>query len=187
MLAIGYDLYVKFLDRAVKELQGQVKEEEIETSVELNVDGYIPSLYIENEEQKIEIYKKIAAADNKEDIYDVTEEIIDRFGNPPVQVDNLLKISYIKSLSKKLHIKSITQTDNRANIEMNSAIDLNQNIIGFLMENYYSKINFVGTNEPVIKYKLDSLEQRDILEEVQEFLKTLNNFKADTAMEEKNE
>lgn len=187
MLAIGYDLYVKFLDRAVKELQGQVKEEEIETSVELNVDGYIPSSYIENEEQKIEIYKKIAAADNKEDIYDVTEEIIDRFGNPPVQVDNLLKISYIKSLSKKLHIKSITQTDNRANIEMNSAIDLNQNIIGFLMENYYSKINFVGTNEPVIKYKLDSLEQRDILEEVQEFLETLNNFKADTAMEEKNE
>jgi len=188
MLAIGYDLYVKFLERAVKELQGKILEEDIETSVDLNVDGYIPSSFIENEEQKIEIYKKIAAADNKDDIFDITEEIIDRFGNTPKQVENLLKISYIKSLSKKLHVKSITQAGNTVNIEMYSASDLSQDIIEFLMKNYYSKISFVGTSEPIIKYKLESLEQMRILMELEEFFEILNNFKAgNAAMEEKHE
>ena len=188
MLAIGYDLYVKFLERAVKELQGKKVEEDIDTTVDLNVDGYIPSTYIENEEQKIEIYKKIAAANSKDDIFDITEEIIDRFGNIPKEVENLLKISYIKSISKKLHVKAITQTGNTVNIEMISGNDLSQEIIGFLMKDYYKKISFVGTNEPIIKYKLNSLEQIKILKELEEFLEILNNFKAgSTAMEEKHE
>lgn len=188
MLAIGYDLYVKFLERAVKELQGKMPEEDIETSVDLNVDGYIPSSFIENEEQKIEIYKKIAAANSKDDIFDITEEIIDRFGNIPKQVENLLKISYIKSLSKKLHVKSITQAGNTVNIEIYSGTDLSQDIIEFLMKNYYSKISFVGTSEPIIKYKLESLEQMKILKELEEFFEILNNFKAgNAAMEEKHE
>ncbi len=188
MLAIGYDLYVKFLERAVREIQGKQLEEDIETSVDLNVDGYIPSSFIENEEQKIEIYKKIAAADNKNDILDITEEIIDRFGNIPIQVDNLLKISYIKSLCKKLHIKTITQAGNTVNIEMTKTNDLSQDIIEFLIKNYFEKISFVGTNEPTIKYKLDSLEQMKILKELEKFLEILNNFKAGiTAVEEKHE
>ncbi|MGD9568891.1 MAG: transcription-repair coupling factor [Sedimentibacter sp.] len=191
MLAIGYDLYVKFLDRAVKELQGKINEDEdIETSVDLSVDGYIPSTYIENEEQKIEIYKKIAATLSKNDIYDITEEIIDRFGNPPKQVDNLLKISYIKSLCKKLHVKSIAQTGNTVNIELYSANDLSQDIIGFLIENYSAKIKFDVSKEPVIKFKLDSTEQMLILAELEKFFEILNNYKAglkESAREEKHE
>lgn len=191
MLAIGYDLYVKFLDRAVKELQGKMNEDEdIETSVDLSVDGYIPSAYIENEEQKIEIYKKIAATSSKEDIYDITEEIIDRFGNPPKQVDNLLKISYIKTLCKKLHVKTITQIGVTVNFELYSVNDLNQDIIGFLIENYNTKIKFDVSKEPVIKYKLDSTEQMLILAELEKFLEILNNYKAglkESAREEKHE
>jgi transcription-repair coupling factor (superfamily II helicase) len=190
MLAIGYDLYVKFLDRAVKELQGKEKfDEEIETNVDLNVDGYIPSTYIENEEQKIEIYKKIAAATNKEDIFDITEEIIDRFGTPTKEVYNLLKISYIKSLCKKLRIKSITQVSNLANIEVNEADSLNSDLVGFLIDNFKDKIKFDVSKEPIIKYKLDSLEQNDILKDLEKLLEKLNNYKADlkSAKEEMNE
>lgn len=191
MLAIGYDLYVKFLDRAVKDLQGNINEDEdIETSVDLSVDGYIPSSFIENEEQKIEIYKKIAATTSKEDIYDVTEEIIDRFGNPPKQVNNLLKISYIKTLCKKLHVKSITQVGIIVNIELYSGNDLNQDIIGFLIENYNTKIKFDVSKEPVIKYKLDSTEQILILAELEKFFELLNNYKAGlkgSAREEKHD
>ncbi|WMJ76472.1 MULTISPECIES: transcription-repair coupling factor [unclassified Sedimentibacter] len=178
MLAIGYDLYVKFLDRAVKELQGKsYEDEDIETSVDISVDGYIPSTYIENEEQKIEIYKKIAAASSKDDIYDITEEIIDRFGNTPVQVDNLMKISYIKSLCKKLHVKSIAQAGFIVNIELTSGNDLSQDIIGFLIENYNTKIKFDVSREPVIKYRLDSTEQLKILEELEKFFEILINYK----------
>lgn len=191
MLAIGYDLYVKFLDRAVKEIQGSMGEyEDIETTVDLSVDGYIPSTYIENEEQKIEIYKKIAATTSKDDIYDITEEIIDRFGNPPKQVDNLLKISYIKTLCHKLHVKSITQSGSTVNIELYTVNDLNQDIIGFLIENYNTKIKFDVSKEPVIKYKLDSTEQMLILAELEKFFEILNNYKAglkESAREEKHE
>ncbi|WP_312700505.1 TRCF domain-containing protein [Sedimentibacter sp.] len=177
MLAIGYDLYVKFLDRAVRELQGNmVEDEDIDTSVDLNVDGYIPADYIENEEQKIEIYKKIASTSSKEDIYDITEEIIDRFGNPPKQVDNLLKISYIKSLSKKLRIKAITQVNSTINFEFCSGSDLNQDMIGFFIENFNAKIKFDVSKDPVVKYRLDSSEQIKILEELEKFLETLNNY-----------
>nr|WP_312578679.1 transcription-repair coupling factor [Sedimentibacter sp.] len=191
MLAIGYDLYVKFLDRAVRELQGAEKlEEEVETAVDLSVDGYIPSTYIENEEQKIEIYKKIAATANKEDIFDITEEIIDRFGTPPKQVNNLLKISYIKSLCKKLNIKSITQISNTINIELNLSNDLNSNIIGFLIDNFKDKIKFDVSKEPVIKYRLDSLEQIKVLEDLENIFEKLYNYKAGLkkpAKEENNE
>lgn len=191
MLAIGYDLYVKFLDRAVKELQGSGKiDEEIETTVDLNVDGYIPSTYIENEEQKIEIYKKIAATSNKEDIFDITEEIIDRFGTPPKQVDNLLKISYIKSLCKKLKIKSITQTGNYVIIEVNLINDFSSDFVGYIIDNFKDKIKFDMSKEPVIKYRLDSLEQMNILKELESMFEKLNNYKAELikpAKEEKNE
>ncbi len=191
MLAIGYDLYVKFLDRAVKELQGSGKiDEEIETTVDLNVDGYIPSTYIENEEQKIEIYKKIAATSNKEDIFDITEEIIDRFGTPPKQVDNLLKISYIKSLCKKLKIKSITQTGNFVIIEVNLINDFSSDFVGYIIDNFKDKIKFDISKEPVIKYRLDSLEQMNILKELESMFEKLNNYKAELikpAKEEKNE
>ena len=99
-----------------------------------------------------------------------------------------MKISYIKSLSNKLHVKSITQAGNTVNIEMNSGNDLSQDMIGFLMKNYYTKISFVGTNEPIIKYKIQSPEQMKILRELEEFLEILNNFKAGSAaMEEKHE
>lgn len=179
MLAIGYDLYVKFLDRAVKELQGKEKlDDEIETSVDLSVDGYIPSTYIENEEQKIEIYKKIAATTSKEDIIDITEEIIDRFGTPTKEVENLLRISYIKSLCKKLRIKSITQVSNILNIELNEADYLNTDSIGFLIDNFKDKIKFDVSKEPIIKYKLDSLEQKCILKDLENMLEKLNNYKA---------
>ena len=191
MLAIGYDLYVKFLDRAVRELQGSGKlEEDFETTVDLSVDGYIPSTYIENEEQKIEIYKKIAATSNKEDIYDITEEIIDRFGTPPKQVNNLLKISYIKSLCKKLKVKSITQVSNVVNIELNLNNDLNSDVIGFLIDNFKDKIKFDVSKEPVIKYRLDSLEQLKVLADLEYIFEKLYNYKAELkkpAKEEKNE
>jgi len=90
-------------------------------------------------------------------------------------------------LSKRIKIKSIAQAGNTVNIEMTKDY-LSQDIIEFLIKNYYEKISFVGTNEPIIKYKLDSLEQMKILRELEEFLETLNNFKAGkTAVEEKHE
>ena len=95
MAAVGYDLYCRMLEDTVKKIRGDVESEPIETSVEIKIDAYIPSTYIEDETQKIEIYKKIAAIDCHEDMLDIQEEIEDRFSDIPTSVANLMDIAYL--------------------------------------------------------------------------------------------
>ena len=95
MAAVGYDLYCRMLEDTVKKIRGDVESEPIETSVEIKIDAYIPSTYIEDESQKIEIYKKIAAIECHEDMLDIQEEIEDRFSDIPESVANLMDIAYL--------------------------------------------------------------------------------------------
>ena len=82
MNAVGYDLYCKMLNEAVKEAKGIHTMEDFETSVDLNVDAYIPDSYISNEFQKLDIYKRIAGIETQQDYDDMLEELLDRFGEP---------------------------------------------------------------------------------------------------------
>ncbi|QSX04939.1 transcription-repair coupling factor [Sedimentibacter sp. zth1] len=167
MIAIGYDLYVKFLERAVKKLSGEnINEDETEISVDLSVDGYIPSSFISIEEQKIDIYKKIAAISNQEDVLDITEEIIDRFGTIPKEVNNLIKVAYIKTLCIKLGVISITQSGKILKIEFRSNASLDIKCMNYLISKHSDKIKFDVSKEPVIKYQLKSIEQEEILNEI---------------------
>ncbi len=187
MLAIGYDLYVKFLERAVKKLSGMEVEDDIEISVDLNVDGYIPSSYITNEEQKIEIYKKIAAIANKDDILDITEEIIDRFGTIPKEVNNLIKVAYIKTLCRKLNIKAITQVNKLLKIEFISNSGLNLEATNYLIEKYSNRIKFDVSKEPIIKYQLNSIEQDNLLEEIKIIFENLCEVRVSKKVESKSD
>lgn len=111
MTEIGYDLYVKMLDAAIRNLQGQVVKTKIDTEVDIDINAYIPDNYIDDEMSKIEIYKKIAAIQNKKDLFDVEEEIEDRFSNIPEPVRNLMHIAYIKALGEKLGVVKIKQNN----------------------------------------------------------------------------
>jgi len=173
MLAIGYDLYVKYLDRAVKKLSGTQLEEDIEISVDLSVDGYIPSSYIKNEEQKIEIYKKIAAISSDEDILDITEELIDRFGNVPKEVNNLIKVAFIKTLCKKLNIKEIIQSNKFVRFMFITNRGLSVEAINYMLKKYPLRVKFDSSKEPFVKYQLSSIEQSSLLEEIKTLLEEL--------------
>ena len=109
MAIIGYDLYVKMLNEAIKKVKGEPVVEEVDVEIDLNVNAYIPDTYISDELIKIEMYKKIASIENKEDMLDVQEELEDRFSDIPRSVDTLLKIAYIKTLCKQLKIEKIRQ------------------------------------------------------------------------------
>jgi len=109
MAIIGYDLYVKMLNEAIKKVKGEPVVEELDVEIDLSVNAYIPDTYISDELIKIEMYKKIASIENKEDMLDVQEELEDRFSDIPKSVDTLLKIAYIKTLCKKLKIEKIRQ------------------------------------------------------------------------------
>ena len=81
MEAIGYDMYCRLLEEEIQNMKGEPKQEYFETTIDLNINAYIPDFYIKNQEQRMEMYKKIAAISNQHDYYNIQEELEDRFGN----------------------------------------------------------------------------------------------------------
>ena len=105
MEAVGYDLYCKMLNDAVKVLKGETTEEEIfDTTVDFDVNAFIPATYIRSEFQKLEIYKRVAEIETEEEYLDMQEELVDRFGDMPSSVNNLLMVALVKSLAHKAYI-----------------------------------------------------------------------------------
>ena len=109
MAAVGYDLYCKMLNEAVKELKGEKEEDQFTTTMDLNIDAFIPESYIKNEYQKLDIYKRIAAITTEEEMDDMTEELIDRFGDIPKKVQQLLHIAALKSLAHAAYVTAVEQ------------------------------------------------------------------------------
>ncbi|MFR4163915.1 MAG: transcription-repair coupling factor [Paraclostridium sordellii] len=107
MAVIGYDLYVKMLNEAIRKVKGEVVQEEIDVEVDLPVNAYIPDSYIDDEIIKIEMYKKIASIENESDMNDIKDELADRFSDIPKSVNALISIAYIKTLCKQIGIEKI--------------------------------------------------------------------------------
>ncbi|MCR5790767.1 MAG: transcription-repair coupling factor [Lachnospiraceae bacterium] len=107
MEVIGYDLYCKMLNEAIREKKGLQSREDFETSVELSVDAFIPDAYIMNEFQKLDIYKRIAAIGSEEEREEMMGELTDRFGALPAPVINLLDIAYMRALAREVYITEI--------------------------------------------------------------------------------
>lgn len=179
MAAIGYDLYVKFLDEAIKKLKGEEREEKIETTIELNVDGFIPKKYIENEEQKVEIYKRISSITDKKDYSDVLEEIMDRFGDIPREVNNLMKVSYIKSLCSRAGITSVYQNEQTVRIDFKDTKFFTPDLINSLVSSYGRRLTFDMSKNPNLKYKLVGKTQESILEELEKIIEKISGFHMD--------
>ena len=110
MAAVGYDLYCKMLNEAVNDLKGIKNEYSFETNVDLSVDAYIPSTYIKSECQKLDIYKRIAAIESEEELSDMKDELVDRYGSLSTPAVNLLNIALIKSMAHKIGIMEMKGT-----------------------------------------------------------------------------
>ena len=109
MEAVGYDLYCKMLNEAVKLLKGEMEEESYNTTIDINVDAFIPATYIPNEYQKLDIYKRIAAIETDEDMEDMMEELIDRFGDIPKKVEKLLEVARVKAFAHSVYVTAVEQ------------------------------------------------------------------------------
>ncbi|AHM55547.1 transcription-repair-coupling factor Mfd [Peptoclostridium acidaminophilum DSM 3953] len=117
MSAIGYDLYVKMLSGAIRRLKGEEERPEVDTEIELKLNAYIPQDYIQDELAKIEIYKKIASIESKDEMYEIEEEIEDRFSDIPLPVRTLIMTAYVKSMAQKLGVKAIKHHKEKIYIE----------------------------------------------------------------------
>ena len=116
MASVGYDLYCKLLSEAVSEAKGQKTEREFETIVDLSMDAFIPDSYISSEPLKLDFYKRIASISDQESYSDVLDELLDRFGEPPRAVINLMKIAKLKAAAHRGQIAEIKQTGKQVKI-----------------------------------------------------------------------
>ncbi|MBM7614781.1 transcription-repair coupling factor [Alkaliphilus hydrothermalis] len=176
MASIGYDLYVKLLEETIGEMKGEVVEKYQDTTIELNVNAYIPESYISNQSQKIEIYKKIASIRNQKDLFNVEEEVEDRFGNIPASVANLLMISYVKALAKGLMIQSISQKEKEIRITFQNSSRLKPEGIGDVLHTFGRKITFHASNEPYFVYKITTMDQYKILTDLKDIVEKISGL-----------
>ena len=164
-------MYCKLLDEVVKEMQGYEVEEDIEIQIDIDISSYIPDEYISDSSQKIEIYQDIATCESEADIQDVIDEIIDRYGVMPEELENLIEIARIKILCKKAGcIKIAQRADNFVFYFNQKSFNLD---ISKLVEKYKNKIMFSQGMDPYITIKAGATENSDKqnLQIIKEFLK----------------
>ena len=163
---IGYDMYNKLLNEVVKEMKGEKVEEEEEITIDLNISSYIPEDYIEDSAQKIEIYQDIAGAKTEEDVQNIIDEIIDRYGEMPAEVYNLLEIARIKNLCRKTNVTKLQQKQNDVVIYFKT---LSDEALRDIILKYKTKVRFSPGEKPYVTLRIE----KDVVKEVKEFLEGL--------------
>ena len=153
MEAVGYDLYCKMLNEAVKHVKGELEEEPYTTTIDINVDAFIPSSYIPNEHQKLDIYKRIASIENEEEMEDMLEELIDRYGDVPKKVQKLLNIAMIKAMAHDAYVVSVEQKGETYKFVMYEKAKVHVERIAGLIERHKGDLTFTPEVNPYFTYK----------------------------------
>lgn len=174
MSVIGYDLYCKMLEDAIKLIRGDIEKEEVNTVVDIKIDAYIKSQYIEDESQKIEIYKKISCIEDKKDMEYIKEELLDRFSDIPDEVSYLIKISYIRALGRKLGFSQIKEVNESVLFEYESSEYFDKASFNYILRNYNEIIEFNNLdNKPSFFYKILGEDKINLLDK---FINLLENL-----------
>ena len=148
MEAVGYDLYCKMLNTAVREERGETVEESFETTIDLDMDAFIPATYIRNEFQKLETYKRIAAIANEEEYEEMTDELMDRYGELPKPAQNLLAIALLKAMAHEAGIASLAHHGNETKIVMYPKAGVMGERIPDLLKKYGTAMRFTVGEAP---------------------------------------
>ena len=174
MSAVGYDLYCRMLEDTVKLIKGEVEQESIETTIDIKVDAYIPSTYIEDEIQKIEIYKKIAVIESTEEYIDIKEELEDRYSEIPEPVYNLMDIAYIKNAAKHIFIEEIKETPKNIMFKFVEGNNKYQEVYKKLIKKYKEDVLFQFGDKPAFMIKYKGQKRENFLFFLKEILDYLN-------------
>ena len=172
MEAVGYDLYCKMLNEAVKHLKGEMEEEDYTTTIDLNIDAYIPDTYISNEYQKLDIYKRIAAIESEEEMEDMVEELIDRFGDIPKKVEMLLTVAQLKALAHKVYVTAVEQKGDTYTFAMYERAKVCPEKIPALLKEFRDDLAFKA-EPPTFIYRKKRINKRDKTESALEVVKNV--------------
>ena len=163
MQAVGYDLYCKMLNEAVKNRRGISTIEDFNTSIDLEADAYIPPSYIVNEVQKLDIYKRIAGIENERECEDMREELLDRFGEIPKSAENLLRIALIRAHARRLYMPEVQGKNEAIRFLMRTDAPVRVENIPLLLQRYAGRLSFDPKGTPVfcLRYKKCGVIEKD--------------------------
>ena len=176
MEAVGYDLYCKLLNQAVLELKGQRREEDTyETVVDCDIDAYIPTSYIKNEYQKLDIYKRISSIENEDEYMDMQDELMDRFGDIPKPVENLLRVAGIKALAHSAYVTEVNINSQEIRLTMYQKAKLSVAGIPAMVDQYRGDLKFHMAEEPYFTFidRRKNQTTAGMMEQAEELLKQL--------------
>ena len=174
---VGYDMYNRLLNEVVKETKGEKVEEEEDITIDIKLSAYIPENYIEDESQKIEIYQDIANCEDNKAVNDVVDEIIDRYGEMPKEVKNLIEIAKIKILCKDANVIKLKEKNGNIEITFNekgtkmltNTAKNEKMLMEILAEKYKNSIRFINAEKPYVVFYLKPNENK--VDKITEFLK----------------
>ena len=183
MAAVGYDLYCKMLNEAVSQLKGKKEEADYATTIDLDIDAFIPESYIKNEYQKLDIYKRIATIETEEEMDDMTEELIDRFGDLPKKVQQLLHIAALKSLAHSAYITAIEQKGKDYKFILYEKANLDPAKIPALLKKYGNNMIFKAEAVPYFLYQKKGRSGKEkgenVLQMLREIIESIRELRLD--------
>ena len=178
MEAVGYDLYCKMLNEAVMKQKGETEEElDFETTIDLNVDAYLPSSYVKNETLKLELYKRIASLSNEEEYDDMMDELIDRYGNIPTAVMNLLQVALLKAQAHGAYITQIEQKGDQIFLSMYPKARIDVDKIDPFLKSRRNQLKFKLGESPMFIVNIGKIAKKDLLIFLKSIISEINHLR----------
>ncbi|HEY8496257.1 MAG TPA: transcription-repair coupling factor, partial [Limnochordales bacterium] len=171
--SVGFELYCKLLEEAVREVKGEVVQEPPDPVIDLNVDAYVSDDYVPDTQRKVEIYKKVVGIRRAEDVADLQEELEDRFGPLPPPVRNLLAVARIKVLAKELTVASISGDKDEVAIRLQTGVILPRDTVLHLSRKFRGRVLLSPSRTTVIKVRSRGLGERDVLKLLEDVLREM--------------
>mgnify|MGYP000933494013 FL=1 len=176
MEAVGYDLYCKMLNQAIETLKGNEVNDDFETKVDLVCDAYVPASYIKNESIKMDVYKRIAGIETLEEYEDMQDELIDRFGDIPNQVENLLQIVLLKAAAHKAFVTEISGNKKLIKLTMWNHAKIDSTRIPLLVREYKGRLKFVP-EKLTFEYAPKSNDNSTVIESAKKLVEALSTLR----------
>ncbi len=162
MNAVGYDMYCKLLNEAVKKKKGEEVAGENTVSVDLDIDAFVPDTYIASENQKIDVYKRISCISSKEEADDMRDELTDRFGSIPRSVENLIDVSLLRTIAKEVFVTDIVQKENGIEFRVLQNASYEPAKIAPFVASFKGKMKLTAGVKPFFLYRFSQNEIRPI-------------------------
>lgn len=140
--AVGFDLYCRLLEEAVREAKGEEQVGPVDTTIELPVEAYIPDRYVPDGDQKVDLYRRIANFRDEADVGDMEDELVDRFGDLPIAVRNLLRVAQLKVLAGKLRVRSLAGKAGHFKLQFANGHNLTGEILVRVGHKYRNRVKF---------------------------------------------